>query len=63
MAKRLSVEEREELMRRREQLTLELRLLEAQLRSDEALRLQAERVGSGARRRLDMRPRWRDWVG
>ena len=39
---RLSEAERTELEARREQLRLELRLLEGELRSDEALRVQAE---------------------
>jgi hypothetical protein len=45
---------------RREQLRLELRLIEGELRSDDALRLQAEA------RRPDERPRlrggWRAWT-
>ena len=40
--KRLSAEARAELERRLEALRLELRLVEAELRSDEALRVQAE---------------------
>ena len=62
--KRLSAEARAELERRLEVLRLELRLVEAELRSDEALRVQAEareRAGAGeARGRL--RGDWRDWV-
>jgi hypothetical protein len=57
-ARRLSATGRAELEQRRERLALELRLVEAELRSDEALRLQ-ERV-----RPEDERPRlrggWRD---
>jgi hypothetical protein len=59
MVRRLSAEERAELERRREALQLELRLVEAELRSDEALRLQ-ERVRAGERPRL--RGGWREWV-
>ena len=61
MARRLSAEEREELEGRRERLRLELKFVEAELRGDEALRLQ-----EGERRAGDRRPRlearWRDWV-
>jgi hypothetical protein len=61
MARRLSAEERAGLEARREQLQLELRLVEAELRSDEALRLQdVEREGAGERPRL--RGSWRAWV-
>jgi hypothetical protein len=60
MGRRLSETDREQLQARREQLQLELRLIEGELRSDEALRLQAEL------RRPDERPRlrggWREWV-
>jgi hypothetical protein len=42
MARRLSEGERVELQARREQLELELRLLTATLRSDEALRVQEQ---------------------
>jgi hypothetical protein len=41
MARRLSAAERENLEARREQLQLELRLIEGELRTDQALRLQA----------------------
>jgi hypothetical protein len=48
------------LEQRRERLQLELRLIEGELRTDAALRLQA------AGRPADARPRlhgpWRDWV-
>jgi hypothetical protein len=47
---RLSEAERVELEARRERLQLELRLIEGELRSDEALRLQGEL------RRPDARP-------
>jgi hypothetical protein len=57
---RLSEAERVELEARRERLQLELRLIEGELRSDEALRVQAEL------RRPDARPRlrgvWRQWT-
>jgi hypothetical protein len=61
MTRRLSEAERLELEQRREQLELELRLVTAELRSDEALRVQA------AARPADVRPRlrggWRgEWV-
>jgi hypothetical protein len=42
MARRLSAEGRAELEARREQLELELRLVTATLRSDDALRLQQQ---------------------
>ena len=42
MARRLSEADRVQLQARREQLQLELRLIEGELRTDEALRLQAE---------------------
>jgi hypothetical protein len=60
MARRLSAEERAELEGRREALQLELRLVEAELRSDEALRLQDRAGEERGRPRLD--GRWRDWV-
>jgi hypothetical protein len=60
MARRLSTAGRAELEARREKLQLELRLIEGELRTDEALRVQAEL------RRGDERPRlrggWREWV-
>jgi hypothetical protein len=59
MGGRLSAEERAGLEQRREQLQLELRLVEAELRTDEALRLQ-ERERAGERPRL--RGGWREWV-
>jgi hypothetical protein len=60
MVRRLSAEGRAELEARREQLQLELRLIEGELRSDEALRLQAEARPVEARPKL--RGGWRDWV-
>ena len=63
MTQRLSADERVELEGRREQLQLELRLVTAELRSDEALRSQdvdRARARAGERPRLD--GRWRDWV-
>jgi hypothetical protein len=61
MGGRLSVEERARLEKRREQLQLELRLIEAELRTDKALRLQdGERERAGERPRL--RGGWRVWV-
>jgi hypothetical protein len=45
---------------RREQLQLELRLIEGELQTDEALRLQAEARPADERPRL--RGGWRDWV-
>ena len=61
MGRRLRAEERADMERRREALQLELRLIEAELRSDEALRLQAEaaRERAGERRLVD--GRWRAW--
>ena len=49
-----------ELEQRRERLELELRLVTATLRSDEALRVQAELRPADARPRLN--GRWREWV-
>ena len=49
---RLSEAERVELEARRERLQLELRLIEGELRSDEALRLQGELRRPDARRVL-----------
>jgi hypothetical protein len=66
MVRRLSAGEREELGRRREQLELELRLVTAELRSDDALRLQdGERLaGERAEDRLRFTGRRRqDWMG
>jgi hypothetical protein len=61
MGGRLSAEERAGLKQRREALQLELRLIEAQLRADEALKLQdGERERAGERPRL--RGGWREWV-
>jgi hypothetical protein len=51
---------RAELEARREQLQLELRLIEGELQTDEALRLQAEARPADERPRL--RGGWRDWV-
>ena len=58
--KRLSADGRAELERRLEALRLELRLVEAELRSDEALRLQDRERPVADRPRL--RGGWRDWV-
>ena len=41
-------------------MALELRLIEGELRSDEAVRLQAELRSAPERHRLH--GRWRDWV-
>jgi hypothetical protein len=60
MARRLSAGERAALEGRRERLQLELRLVEAELRSDEALRLQDRERAADERPRL--RGGWRDWV-
>jgi hypothetical protein len=58
--RRLSAEARAEMQARREQLQLELKLIEGELRTDEALRLQ------DTARRGDERPRlrggWRNWI-
>jgi hypothetical protein len=65
MARRLSVEDRAQLERRREQLALELKLITAELRSDEVLRLQdgeRERERERAEQRPRLEARWRDWV-
>jgi len=48
------------LEQRRERLELELRMVTATLRSDEALRVQAELRPADARPRLN--GRWREWV-
>jgi hypothetical protein len=61
MGGRLSAEERAGLKQRREALQLELRLIEAQLRADEALRLQ-ERECERAGERPRLRGGWREWV-
>jgi hypothetical protein len=58
-ARRLSEAGRLELQERREQLVMELRLIEGELRSDEALRLQSQARPAGGVVRL--RGRWRDW--
>jgi hypothetical protein len=60
MARRLSAVGRAELAARRERLQLELRLIEGELRTDEALRLQAELRPADERPRL--RGGWREWV-
>jgi hypothetical protein len=60
MAKRLDADERAESECRRERLQMELRLVEAELRSDEALRLQDRVRPVGERPRLS--GGWRDWV-
>jgi hypothetical protein len=52
MAGRLSVEARAELERRCEALRLELRLVEAELRADEALRLGVCESGGGLLRQV-----------
>ena len=56
---RLSDADREQLQARREQLELELRLVTATLRSDDALRLQQLRPADV---RPVLRGRWRDWI-
>jgi hypothetical protein len=64
MRRRLSEGERGELEHRAEQLRLELRLLEAQLRSDEVLRA-ADKVRRESERdsgRPRLAGRWRDWT-
>jgi hypothetical protein len=61
---RLSEGARAELERRVEVLRMELRLVEAELRGDEALRVQEgarERAGAGVDRGR-LRGGWRDWV-
>jgi hypothetical protein len=63
MARRLSADDRARLEGRREQLQLEVKLITAELRSDDVLRLQAvgrERAVERPRPRLGAR--WRDWV-
>ena len=59
MVLRLSDADREQLQARREQLELELRLVTATLRSDDALRLQQLRPADV---RPVLRGRWRDWI-
>jgi hypothetical protein len=59
LGRRLTAEQRAEMETRRERLQVELRLLEAELRSDEALRLQ-ERERPAEQPRL--RGQWREWV-
>ncbi len=60
MVLRLSdADRREQLQARREQLELELRLVTATLRSDDALRLQQLRPADV---RPVLRGRWRDWI-
>jgi hypothetical protein len=62
MSRRLSAEERAELEGRRETLQLELKLITAELRTDEALAVQArERERGGERPRL--KGGWREWCG
>ena len=56
----VGAEARAELERRLEVLRLELRLVEAELRSDEALRLQERERAQADQPRL--RGGWRDWV-
>jgi hypothetical protein len=59
MVARLSEADRVQLEQRRERLELELRVVTATLRTDEALRVQAElRPEEGVR----LRGRWRNWV-
>ena len=62
MRRRLSTEERAELEHRREQLQRELRLVQAELRGDDLLRLpdKIRESDRGGERRLDAR--WRDWT-
>ena len=61
MGRRLSAEDRAALLARREQLQLESKLIESELRTDEALRLQEEtRARSASERRL-VDGRWRAW--
>jgi hypothetical protein len=64
MARRLSEEEYARLCRRREQLRLELRMVEAELRSEEALRLkELERAHAREVERPRLGGRWREWTG
>jgi hypothetical protein len=60
MGRRLSVDGRLALERGREQLELELRLVEAELRADAALRLQDRERSAADRPRLH--GGWREWV-
>ena len=60
MARRLSEADRAQLEARREQLQLELRLIEGELRTDLALRLQQKARSAAERPKLAWR--WRDWV-
>jgi hypothetical protein len=60
MVRRLSEAERVELELRREQLELELRLVTATLRTDEAMKLQEQLRPADERPRL--RGGWRNWV-
>jgi hypothetical protein len=55
-------DERAGLERRRVELRVELRLVEAELRSDEALRLQAEARDRAQADRGRLGGRWQDWV-
>jgi hypothetical protein len=55
MVRRLSLEDRAELQARRERLPLELLLIEGELRTDEALKLQEQLRPADARPRLDGR--------
>jgi hypothetical protein len=59
---RLSAEARVRLERRREELRLELRLVEAELRADEVMRLQDGDRERPALERGRLRGRWREWV-
>jgi hypothetical protein len=61
MGRRLRAEERAELELRAERLRTEVRLIEAELRSDEALRLQEEARGRSAGERRLVDGRWRAW--
>ena len=60
MARRLSEADRAELQARRERLQLELRLTEGELRTGEALRVQAAARPAAERPRL--RGEWQKWV-
>jgi hypothetical protein len=62
MGGRLSAGDRAALEGRREALQLELRLVEAELRSDEALRLQDRERERAADERPRLRGGWREWV-
>jgi|GEM_PF-6938061 hypothetical protein len=59
-ARRLSAHGRAELEQRRERLQRELRLIEGELRTDLALRLQQKARSAAERPKLAWR--WRDWV-